>query len=101
MVPNHESKEAVAQVPYCFCPKNLFLRRKQPGIRAGKNWQLYHDNASAHSTHVIKGFLDKNNTMKKTSGACRRRSSRGASKSGRGAGKSVCTCKGSILKEIK
>ena len=25
MMPNQESKEAVAQVPYCFWPKNLWL----------------------------------------------------------------------------
>ena len=28
----------------------------------GKNWQLHHDNAPAHSANVIKGFLAKNNT---------------------------------------
>ena len=98
--------------------------------------------ALAHSDHVIKGFLVKNNaelvrhppyspdlapcdfwlfpklktTLKRTrfqsrkdimkkqrrgSGAFQRRSSRGVSKSVRGAVKSVCICKGSILKEIK
>ena len=36
-----------------------------------------------------------------SSGTFQRRSSRSASKSGRGAGKSVCTCQGNILKEIK
>ena len=38
------------------------VRRKRPGMWTGKNWQLHHDNAAAHSTHVINGFLDKNNT---------------------------------------
>ena len=28
----------------------------------GKNWQLHHDNAPAHSARVIKDFLAKNNT---------------------------------------
>ena len=29
---------------------------------SGKNWQLHHDNASAHSAHVINNFLAKNIT---------------------------------------
>ena len=28
----------------------------------GKNWKLHHDNASAHSAHVVKCFFVKNNT---------------------------------------
>ena len=31
-------------------------------MRTGKNWQLQHDNAHAHSAHLIKVFLAKNNT---------------------------------------
>ena len=44
-----------------------------------------------------KHIMDK---MKASSGVFQRRKSRGVSKSDRGAAKSVCTCKGSILKEI-
>ena len=36
------------------------VRRKQPDMWTGKK-QLHHDNAPAHSTHVIKGFLTENN----------------------------------------
>ena len=116
--------------------------KKRPHMWTEKNWKLHHDNAPAHSVHVIKGFLAKNNTAlvrqppstsalaphdflifpklkttlkrrdfshvrtlwkkrRRSSGAFQGRSSRDAFKSGRGAGKSVCTCKGSILKEIK
>ena len=35
--------------------------RKRPHMWTGRNWQLHHDNAPAHSTHVIKGFSTKNN----------------------------------------
>ena len=35
--------------------------RKQPDMWTGKNWKLHHDNAPAHSAHVIKDFLVKNN----------------------------------------
>ena len=38
------------------------VRKKRPDMWTGKNWQLHHDNASAHSARVIKGFLAKNNT---------------------------------------
>ena len=68
MVPNQESKEAVAQVPHfgivaqVFGQKNFFLQRKRPDMWTGKNWQLHHDNAPADSALVIKGFLSKNNT---------------------------------------
>ena len=107
-------------------------------MRTGKNWQLHHDNAPAHSAHLIKVFLAKNNTalvrqpptlliwhhatsgyspskkgtrfwsrkniMEKTTVEIKsilEEGFKGASKSGRGAGKSVHTFKGSILKEIK
>ena len=39
------------------------VRRKRPNMRTGKSWQLHHDNAPAHSAHVIKDFLAKNNTV--------------------------------------
>ena len=38
------------------------VQRKWPDMWTGKNWQLHHDNAPAHSAHVIKSFLAKNNT---------------------------------------
>ena len=37
------------------------VQRKQPDMSTGKNWKLCHDNAPAHCTHVIKGFLAKDN----------------------------------------
>ena len=37
------------------------VQRKRPGMWIGKNWQFHHDNAPAHSAHVIIGFLAKNN----------------------------------------
>ena len=36
------------------------VRRKRPDMWAGKNFQLRHDNAPAHSAHVIHAFLAKN-----------------------------------------
>ena len=36
------------------------VQRKQPDISAAKNFLLHHDNASAHSEHVIHVFLAKN-----------------------------------------
>ena len=38
------------------------VQSKWPDMCTGKNWQLYHDNAPAYSTHVMKYFLTKNNT---------------------------------------
>ena len=38
------------------------VQRKRPGMWTGKSWQLHHDNATAHSAHIIKDFLAKNNT---------------------------------------
>ena len=32
------------------------VRRKQPDLWATKTWQLHHDNAPAHSSHLIQGF---------------------------------------------
>ena len=37
------------------------VRRERPDIWTGKNGQFHHDNAPAHSDHVINGFLAKNN----------------------------------------
>jgi hypothetical protein len=35
------------------------VRRKRPNLWASRNWQLHHDNAPAHSSHLIKSFLAK------------------------------------------
>ena len=36
------------------------VRRKRPDMWVAKNFQLHHDNAPAHSAHVIHAFLAKN-----------------------------------------
>ena len=56
MVPNHNSKEAVAQVPYCFWPKDLFC--KESDQTCGQKKLAI---SLRHSAHVIIGFLAKNN----------------------------------------
>jgi hypothetical protein len=33
--------------------------RKRPDLWASRNWQLHHDNAPAHSSHLIHSFLAK------------------------------------------
>ena len=38
------------------------VRRKRPDMWAAKNFQLHHDNAPAHSAHVINTFLAKNSS---------------------------------------
>jgi transposase len=35
------------------------VRRKRPDLWASHNWQLHHNNAPAHSPHLIQGFLAK------------------------------------------
>ena len=35
------------------------VRRKRPDMWTAKNWQLHHDNAPAHSSHLIQHFLTK------------------------------------------
>ncbi|PNF43546.1 hypothetical protein B7P43_G03939, partial [Cryptotermes secundus] len=35
------------------------VRRKKPELLDARNWQLHHDNAPAHSSHLIQGFLAK------------------------------------------
>jgi transposase len=35
------------------------VRRKKPDLWASRNWQLHHDNAPAHSSHLIQSFLAK------------------------------------------
>jgi hypothetical protein len=34
-------------------------RRKRPDLWVSRNWQLHHDNALAHSSHLIQSFLAK------------------------------------------
>ena len=36
-------------------------QRKRPDLWAAETWQLHHDNAPAHSSHLIQGFLAKHN----------------------------------------
>jgi hypothetical protein len=35
------------------------VRRKRPDLWASRNWQLHHDSARAHSSHLIESFLSK------------------------------------------
>jgi histone-lysine N-methyltransferase SETMAR len=35
------------------------VRRKRPELCASRNWQLHHDNAPAHSSHLIQSSLAK------------------------------------------
>jgi transposase len=35
--------------------------RKRPDLWGAETWQLHHDNAPAHSSHLIQSFLAKNN----------------------------------------
>jgi len=37
------------------------VRRKRPVLWAAEMWQLYHDNAPAHSSQLIQTFLAKHN----------------------------------------
>ena len=53
------NKEYYVEILRCFCDA---VPRKQPDMWTGKNWQLHHVNAPAHSAHVIKDFFAKNNT---------------------------------------
>ena len=48
------NKEYYLKVLFCLCDA---VQRKWQDVWTGKNWQLHYDNASTHSTHVIKGFL--------------------------------------------
>jgi len=43
--------------------------RKQPDLWAAETWQLHHDNAPAHSSHLIEGFLAKHNISPDSSGS--------------------------------
>ncbi|PNF34001.1 hypothetical protein B7P43_G04643 [Cryptotermes secundus] len=39
------------------------VRRKRPELWDARNWQLHHDNAPAHSSHLIQGFLAKHGIL--------------------------------------
>jgi len=38
------------------------VRRKWPEMWKNGDWLLQHDNAPAHTSHVVREFLSKNNT---------------------------------------
>jgi transposase len=42
-----------------ICHLRDAIRRKRPDLWASHNWQLHHDNAPAHSSHLIQSFLVK------------------------------------------
>jgi len=48
------TKEYYEGVP---CRLRNAVRRKRPDLWATKTWQLHHDNAPAHSSHLIQGFF--------------------------------------------
>ena len=50
------TKEYYQQV---LCLLHDAVRHKRPDLWTAKNWQLHHDNASAHSSHLIQIFLAK------------------------------------------
>ncbi|XP_076165947.1 dihydropteridine reductase isoform X1 [Ptiloglossa arizonensis] len=39
------------------------IRQKRPDLWKNKNWLLHHDNASAHTSLLVRDFLAKNNTL--------------------------------------
>ena len=39
------------------------IRRKRPDLWKNKNWLLYHNNASAHISLLVREFLAKNNKI--------------------------------------
>ena len=40
-----------------LCHLRNGVRRKRPDLWAEETWQLHHDNAPAHSSHLIQGFF--------------------------------------------
>jgi len=40
-----------------LCRFHNAVQRKRPDLWAAKTWQLHHDNAPAHSSHLIQGFF--------------------------------------------
>jgi hypothetical protein len=45
--------------PEVICRLLDAVRRKRPDLWASRNWQLHHDNAPGHSSHLIQSFLTK------------------------------------------
>jgi len=52
------NKEYYLEVQCCLCDA---VRRKRLELWAAGTWQLYHDNAPAHSSKLIETFLAKHN----------------------------------------
>jgi len=44
-----------------LCHLRNAVRRKRPDLWSAETWHLHHDNAPAHSSHLIQGFLAKHN----------------------------------------
>jgi len=44
-----------------LCRLRNAVWHKRPDLWAAETWQLHHDNAPAHSSHLIQGFLAKHN----------------------------------------
>jgi hypothetical protein len=40
-----------------LCRLRNAVRRKRPDVWAAKSWQLHHDKAPAHPSHLIQGFF--------------------------------------------
>jgi hypothetical protein len=53
-VMHQKAKEYYLEVIHHLCDA---VRRKRPDLWASRNWQLHHDNAPAHSSHLIQSFL--------------------------------------------
>jgi hypothetical protein len=54
------NKEYYQQV---LCHLRDAVRRKRPELWEAHNWQLHHDNAPAHSSHLIPAFLTKHSIL--------------------------------------
>jgi hypothetical protein len=50
------NKEYYLEVIHHLCDA---VSRRRPDLWASHIWQLHHDNASAHSSHLIQSFLAK------------------------------------------
>jgi len=46
-----------------FCRLRNAVRRKRHDLWAAETWRLHHDNATAHSSHLIQGFFWLNTTF--------------------------------------
>ena len=62
MNPHHKAKPSPkSSTRGYFCHLCNTVRRKRPDLWAAETWQLHHDNAPAHSLHLIQSFLAKHN----------------------------------------